>query len=195
MLNTLARVVLVLILCVFSGFGLAQSSDPFRKCGSCHGKDGNSPKPKSPSISGLSADYSQLAMKAYRDGSRPCVTMKMKCKMAAKWTDDQITEAALHFSEFPRQRRDQEFDAGLAAKGKATHEQHCAGCHSAPSALAAEGSLDGGLLKGQWRQYLEHVLLEYAAGERQQPERMKAAFAELGDNDKEALLHYYASDL
>jgi sulfide dehydrogenase cytochrome subunit len=195
MLNRLATVALYFLFSVLLTLGTAQAADPFKKCGACHGKDGNSPKAKSPSISAISPGYAELAMKAYRDGSRPCVTMKMKCKMAAKWTDEQITEAALHFAEFPRQRRDQEFDAALAVKGKATHEQHCASCHSDQSAVAAEGSPDGGLLNGQWRQYLEQVLGEYAAGKRQQPEEMKAAFAALGGDDKEALLHYYASDL
>jgi sulfide dehydrogenase cytochrome subunit len=195
MLNSLARVSLYLTLSVLLGLGSAQAADPFRKCGTCHGKDGNSPKPKSPSISGLSADYSELVLKAYRDGSRGCATMKMKCKLAAKLTDEQITEAAMHFSEFSRERRDQAFDATLAVTGKGIHEQHCASCHSAQPVVAADGVSDGGLLNGQWRQYLERVLLEYAAGERQQPEKMKAALAKLGDDDQEALLQYYASDL
>jgi sulfide dehydrogenase cytochrome subunit len=193
MLKTIVKRTFFLTLCICSGFALAQGSDPFRSCGSCHGKDGNSSKPKSPSISGLSAGYAEMAMKAYRDGSRPCVTMKMKCKMAAKWTDEQISAAALHYAGFPRERRNEEFDAGLAAKGKAIHEQHCASCHGGQP--SGEGAVDGGLLNGQWRQYLEHTLNEYDAGQRQQPEGMRTALAELQENDREALLQYYVSDL
>jgi sulfide dehydrogenase cytochrome subunit len=192
MFNSLARVTLFLFLGAFTAFGPAQAADPFKRCASCHGADGNSSKSKNPSISGLSVGYAELAMKAYRDGSRPCPTSKMKCRMAAKWTDEEISAAAQHFAEFPRIRHEQEFDAGLAAQGKAIHEQHCDSCHSEASAGDAS---DGGLLNGQWREYLELVLTGYGAGERAQPNEMKSALAELGDGDEEALLHYYASDL
>jgi sulfide dehydrogenase cytochrome subunit len=184
-----------LVIFVFTGLGPALAADPFKGCSACHGKDGNSKKPANPSISALSPKYTRMSMAAYRDGSRECGKKKMKCKIAAKWTDDQIADSALHFSGFARVQRDQDFDAGLASRGKAVHEERCAGCHGGGAEGLAEGVTDGGLLHGQWRDYLGFALNQYREGGRQQPDAMRAEVDALSDEDREAVLHYYASDL
>ncbi len=49
------------------------------------------------------------------------------------------------------------------------------------------------MLNGQWREYLEYVLEEYANGGRQQPDKMRSALESLDDTQKDALLNYFAS--
>ena len=41
--------------------------------------------------------------------------------------------------------------------------------------------------------YLRITFTQYAAGEREQPDKMKEKIDSLGQADVEALLHYYAS--
>jgi sulfide dehydrogenase cytochrome subunit len=167
----------------------AQAQDPFKSCARCHGADGNSGKSPNPSISSLADTYIASSLKAYQDGSRDCGFSKMKCKMASRWTAEEVDAAAKHFSQQPRTRAPQEFDAGLAAQGKAIHQARCAECHSG---TGAEGQ--GGLLQGQWRDYLDYAMGQYREGKRSQPAAMKAATSALEAAEWEALLHYYASE-
>jgi sulfide dehydrogenase cytochrome subunit len=168
--------------------------DDFKSCARCHGEDGNSTKSSSPSIAGLSAAYGEHALRAFRDGERECGASKMKCRMAAKWTDEEIVAASAHFAQFERVAPEQSFDSALAEQGKAIHQEKCAGCHSA-EASSAPDAVDGGMLNGQWREYLEYSLEQYAGGGRQQPDDMRAALESLDEAQKDAVLHYYASGL
>ena len=167
-------------------------ADAFKSCVRCHGQDGNSAKPSAPSIAGFRAEYIAASMREYREGRRQCGTSKMKCRMAAKWTDEEIDSAAAHYSQFKRVAPKQEFDSALAAKGKAIHEDKCASCHSAEPTAAA-GTQPAGILNGQWREYLDYALGQYENGGRHQPDEMRAAGESLDAAAKEALLHYYAS--
>jgi cytochrome c553 len=165
-------------------------ADEFKLCARCHGADGNSTKSNSPSIAGLDPGYAEGVMKAYRDGTRPCGLSSMKCKMAAKWSDEEIAAAAEHYGAMPRKAPDQSFDAGLAAAGSKLHEAHCGACHGREP---AEGKPHGGLLSGQWREYLDYALNQYQDGAWPQPDEMKNALAGLSADDRAALLDYYAS--
>ena len=49
------------------------------------------------------------------------------------------------------------------------------------------------MLDGQWTGYFETSFVEYAAGEREQPNKMKEKMDLLNADDVRALLHYYAS--
>ena len=171
---------------------VVQAGDDFRVCARCHGQEGNSDDPDVPSIAGLSAGYNEAAMREYREGKRECGTSKMKCRMAAKWTDEEIVSAATYFAQFERVAPDQPFDSALAAKGDVIHQDHCASCHSG-EAMASPDSQPAGTLNGQWREYLEYALEQYGSGGRQQPEQMSAALQALGDDQMDALLDYYAS--
>ena len=176
------------ILLVFSMEGSTQDADSLKSCTRCHGQDGNSSKPQTPSIAGLARGYIAASLNAYQDGSRQCGISSIKCKMASRWTEEQISHAAEYFSAQPRIRAPQEFDAASAAQGKTLHEAACAGCHSGDGASA-----EGGLLNGQWREYLEYAMEQYRTGGRSQPEGMKAATSALDEGEWDALLHYYAS--
>ncbi len=171
-----------------------QAEDDFKVCARCHGPEGNSDNSDVPSIAGLSARYIEASLHAYHDGKRECGTSKMKCRMAAKWTDEEMAGSATHFAQFKRVAPEQVFDSALAQKGKAIHEEHCASCHSAQP-QAEPDSQPAGELDGQWREYLEYALEQYAGGGREQPDKMRAALEALSEDQKDELLNYYASGL
>jgi cytochrome subunit of sulfide dehydrogenase len=173
---------------------VARAADEFKVCARCHGQDGNSEDSDVPLIAGLSARYIDAAMQEYRGGKRECATSKMKCRMAAKWTDEDIVSAAAHYAQFGRVAPEQPFDSALAAKGETIHQDHCASCHTAKTAASSD-SQPAGVLNAQWREYLEYALEQYASGGRQQPEEMRAALEALSEDQKGELLDYYASGL
>lgn len=171
---------------------VAQAADDFKICARCHGQDGNTEDSDVPAIAGLSARYMEASMRDYRGGKRECGTSKMKCRMAAKWTDQDIVAAAAHFAQFDRAAPEQPFDSALAVKGEAIHLDHCAECHSVNAAASAD-SQPAGVLNAQWRGYLEYALQQYSSGGRQQPEQMRSAVEALTGDEKDAVLNYYAS--
>lgn len=189
-MSKLINAILLLVAAVV--FALPLAADEFKSCARCHGEDGNSPKSSSPSIAGFNARYTTAAMEAYRDGKRECVSMKLKCKIAAKWSDEEIASAAAHYAQFEYVAREQPFDEALATTGQGVHEEKCASCHSA-AAVASADAQPAGMLNGQWREYLEYSLEEYANGGRPQPDEMRSALESLDDAQREALLQYYAS--
>jgi len=197
MMRTSARTILLMIAVTVLGLQTTTAvaeGDEFKACARCHGEDGNSSKPASPSIAGMDSAYSEHALRDYRDGKRECGTSKLKCRMAAKWTDEEIAASSAHFAQFERIAPEQSFDAALAEQGKAIHEEKCASCHSAGSSANASGT-PADSLNGQWLEYLEYALEQYAAGGRQQPDEMRAAVESLDESQKDALLNYYASGL
>ena len=184
------RVAAVLLFAGLQSVAGLAVADEFKLCARCHGADGNSTKSNSPSIAGLDPGYAQEAMKDYRDGTRPCGLSSMKCKMAAKWSDEEIAAAAEHYGAMARKAPDQAFDAGRAAAGEKLHQAHCQACHGQEP---AEGKPHGGLLSGQWREYLDYALNQYQEGAWSQPDEMKKALAGLSADDRAALLDFYAS--
>jgi sulfide dehydrogenase cytochrome subunit len=197
MMRKTVRVILFAIAIAVSGLqatAAVAEGDEFKACARCHGEDGNSQKSSSPSIAGMSTAYSELSLRDYRDGKRECGTSKLKCRMAAKWTDEEIVASSAHFAQFDRVAPEQSFDAALAEQGRAIHEEKCASCHSAGASKDAGGQ-PADSLNGQWREYLEYALQQYEGGGRQQPDDMRAALESLDDSQKDALLNFYASGL
>ena len=168
------------------------SADEFKVCARCHEQDGNSTDADNPIIAGFTAGYIVASMEEYRAGRRDCGTSKLKCRMAAKWSDEEIAAAAAYYAQFERAAPEQSFDSALAATGQVIHDEKCASCHSSKE-LTATDSQPAGMLNGQWREYLEYALEQYASGGRQQPEDMRLALEALDEAQKDGLLHYYAS--
>ena len=112
------------------------------------------------------------------------------CDVVAGLTDDQIEAIAAHYAALPFVPAEQEFDAALAERGKAIHDSECTRCHSDGGSNPED---EASILAGQWMGYLETTFAQYAAGEREQPEKMKEKMDALSAEDQTALIHYYAS--
>ena len=179
----------------------ADMAKVYQDCDSCHGKDGASTEPEIPIIGGISALVLNDTMIAYKNEERPCpeiehVTGEKKgqkttmCKISAELNEDEIKQLGEHYASKPFVRAKQKFDAGLAAKGKAVHDDLCEKCHEEGGSLASN---DAGILAGQWTPYLRHAFKTFSNGERQMTKKMQKKFKKLSDEDIEALINYYAS--
>lgn len=170
-------------------------------CSGCHGDDGVSQWSDMPTIAGIPEFVHADSLYFFRDNERPCSESGYKqgdtsrpattmCDVVSDMSDDTIDEVAAYYAVLPFVAAQQDFDAGLAAAGKAVHDAKCAMCHSDGGANPDD---EASILAGQWMGYLKNTFAEYAAGDRGQPKQMQKMLDELSNADVTALLHYYAS--
>ncbi|MGF1643665.1 MAG: c-type cytochrome [Thiotrichales bacterium] len=158
-------------------------------CAGCHGTDGSSVGPSSPSIAGMDPDVFIDAMLDYKKDHRNPTIMN---RIAKGYSDEQIRGMALFFFKQPLRTQSQDVDPTLVALGKSLHDAHCEKCHE----LGGKAG-DAGTLAGQWMPYLDFAMSDFIAGHRAWPRKMKrkvdAAIAEQGPQALPALIHYYGS--
>ncbi|MCP5141140.1 MAG: NapC/NirT family cytochrome c [Chromatiales bacterium] len=161
------------------------------QCTACHGVDGISAGPGTPSIAGLSRDYLAEVMRDMRSGKVPSTIMG---RLLGGLSEADIDALAAHFSKLPYHEADQVADGEQANLGRRLHKRYCDKCHG-DGGLSVEE--DAGILAGQWRPYLEASIAAFRAGERPMGRKMGKAFEQLieteGDAGFEALLNYYAN--
>jgi len=171
------------------------------KCNGCHGDDGVSQWTDVPTIAGMPEFTHGDALFFFRDEARPCTESEFRqgdtsrpattmCAVAGELSDEEIEEIAAYYFELPFVPAKQDFDAGLAATGKAVHDKLCEKCHSDGGSNPDD---EAGILAGQWMGYLEDTFAEYMSGEREQDKSMADKMGELSDDDIKALIHFYAS--
>ena len=159
-MKTITRVLLVAGL-AFGVTGIANAKDAPKTlmganaqalsdtCAGCHGTDGNSGGPGTPSIGGLSKAYLIELMDGFKSGAIPSTIMG---RIAKGYNKDEIAHMATFFSGKKFVGVKQKFDAAKVAAGKKHHDKYCEKCH-------AEGGTDveddSGRLAGQWTFYLK----------------------------------------
>lgn len=178
-------------------------------CVGCHGTDGVSRGPASPSIAGMSKVYFVNAMLSYKygkdTGKIEAAAKSLKLdpddiegherlatvmdRIAKGYSDEEIGMLADYFAAKRHVAAIQPFDAALAAKGKRVHDDACEKCHE-NGGRKGDGS---GMLAGQWVPYLKHAITDFNGGHRDMPKKMRAKMKELNDKDFEALVQFYAS--
>jgi cytochrome c553 len=149
-------------------------------CGGCHGEDGVSGSPATPSLAGQDAQYLVAALLAYKNGSRAHDTMK---GLAAALDDKKMRNLAAYFAE-------QEPKAPNVRKPLTTEEwtQRCDRCHGL-NGNSTDPRLP--MLASQRVEYLEKVLRDYQTGARKSPQMAAMADA-LTEQDIEGLASHYA---
>ena len=159
-------------------------------CVGCHGTNGSSAGPATPTIAGMSTDTFIEAMKGYKDGSRPATVMD---RIAKGYTDDEVKQMATYFSKLPFVRAQQKTDPALVKAGAALHKDHCEKCHVDNGRKDEDGS---NILAGQWLPYLNYAMTDFTKGGREMEKKMKAQVEKVQAKDPkglEALMHFYAS--
>lgn len=160
-------------------------------CAGCHGTNGSSNGPATPTIAGLSKDYLIDAMKAYKDGSRPSTIMT---RIAKGYTDKEIKLMSDYFSKQKFGRKSQKSNSKMVRRGKKLHKAYCAKCHE-DSGKSAED--DTGVLAGQWAPYLQYTMKDYLDGKREMGKKMKKKLTRLhaksGDKGIQDLIQFYIS--
>lgn len=200
-MNVSKALFLLTIIGLFSSTAAADVDAQMENCNGCHGDNGVSQWSDVPTIAGIAEFVHSDALFVFKDGQRPCAESEFRqgdlsrpattmCEIAAAMSDDEIEAIAAAYAALPYVAAKQDFDAALAAAGEAVHGQHCDRCH-ADAGMDPED--EAGMLGGQWMDYLRATFAEYAAGERDQLDKMQEAMSQLSDDDAEALIHYYGS--
>jgi cytochrome c553 len=149
-------------------------------CAGCHGDEGVSSSPATPSLAGQDAQYIVLALQAYKDGSRGDETMKA---MTAALDGTAMKNLAAFYAA-------QEPKAPNVRKPLTTEEwtQRCNRCHGV-NGNSTDPRLP--MLAGQRGDYLLKALQGYRARTRKSSE-MAAMSDGLSEDDLENLAAHYA---
>jgi cytochrome c553 len=152
-------------------------------CAGCHGEDGNSRMPGTPSLAGQHASYLTLAINAYLDGSRNVPMMQALVKPLSQ---GDIENIAYFFAAMEPRRSDTPATgdpyAGVAVTAP------CAACHGQDG-----NSSDPKIprLAGLDAQYLEATVNAYKDGTRTH-DVMRSQVSALREQDIKDLAAYYA---
>ncbi len=149
-------------------------------CAGCHGDQGVSSNPATPSLAGQDSEYLVAALRAYKNGGRADETMKA---LAAPLDDNTAKNIAAYYAA-------QEPQALNVRPPSTTQEwtQKCDRCHGLNG-----NSTDPRIpaLAGQRLEYLQTALGEFQTGARTSPE-MHAMSDVLSDDDIKNLATYYS---
>lgn len=160
-------------------------------CAGCHGTDGGSQGPASPSIAGLDAQYFLKSMLDYKTGARQSTIMG---RIARGYTDAQLKAMADYFASKPYVVRVQKHDTDLADLGMRIHEMHCAGCHED---AGKSNTAEGPALAGQIKPYIAYSMEDFMKGHREGPSKMNLTLKSIrrtfGAEGLDALADFYAS--
>ena len=182
-------------------FAAADTDALMENCNGCHGANGVSQWSDMPSIAGIPEFVLADALYIYQYEARPCAESEYRtgdtsraattmCAVAADLSEDDIDALAAAYAEMGWTKAKQDFDAGLAAAGKAIHEAECDRCHSEAGTNAED---EASMLGGQQMGYLRNMFAQYKDGTREQPSKMKEKVDALSDDDVEALVNFYGS--
>jgi sulfide dehydrogenase cytochrome subunit len=186
---------------LLTGTAMGDVSAIVENCEGCHGDNGVSQWSDVPTIAGIPEFVHADALYLFRDQARPCLsseyrqgdtsrTAQSMCDVTAELDDATLDAVAAYYFEQPFVAAKQEFDADLAAAGKAIHEQQCERCHSDGGANPDD---EASILAGQWAGYLENAFAQYQEGDREQPKSMADRVNALSADDIKALVNFYAS--
>jgi sulfide dehydrogenase cytochrome subunit len=160
-------------------------------CAGCHGTDGASMGPATPSLAGMSPAYFKDVMVSYKEGSRSSTIME---RIAKGYDEDDFAKMAKFFAKQKRHVADQKAGPN-SDKGAKIHDKYCEKCHSEGGTIAED---DSGFLSGQWRPYLEYSMQDVFNEKREVGKKMmkkvKQAHKKYGDEMVPALMDYYAGN-
>lgn len=159
-------------------------------CGGCHGVEtavNAYPAYHVPKLGGQNADYLEVALLGYRQGTRAHATMQAQ---AAALTEQDIADLAAYFAGI-----EGEPAAGISSAGAEAIRQGeeksatCAACHGAQGVALAPQWPN---LAGQHRTYLLESMKQYRASERTDPV-MAPLVSQLDDETLAQIAAYYSA--
>lgn len=153
-------------------------------CAGCHGENGVSSMPGTPSLAGFEPKSFVAAMAAYKSGERRNDMMK---SFAAGLNEASLNNLALFYALL-KPEKTKNAAAGDAAAGK-TAAAACGGCHGETGVSTIPGTPS---LAGQDAQYLAAATHAYRDGTRRN-ETMKAPAAALDERAVKDVAAFYAA--
>ena len=163
---------------------LRAGKDAAAACAGCHGDNGVTSTPGTPSLVALDPRYFTAAMHAYKTGARKNDLMK---DFAAALSDAQIGNLALHYA-LQKPAKAPTKAAGNAEAGKASAAP-CVGCHGDGGVSSSPATPS---LAGQDAEYLVEATKAYRSGTRKD-ESMKAPAAMLDDKGLRDAAAFFAA--
>jgi len=159
-------------------------------CAGCHGTDGNSTGPATPTIAGMNSEIMVEMMQGFKKGDIPSTIMG---RIAKGYSDAEFKSMADFFAGKKFAAADQKSDAAAAKKGAKLHKKYCEKCHE-DGGVSGE---DAPRMAGQWTPYLVNSMTDFQSGKREMPKKMKKKVDKMmkkhGDAAAGQLLNYYAS--
>ena len=182
----------VLGLLAVSGNGLAADIAAGKAlaegCAGCHGADGVSHEPLTPSLAGQPDYYTQWQLVYFRGGARKSEVMG---PIAEALNNDEIKNLGAYYASLPPPKPEAAPDE-LAQRGEKLAQSHrCQSCH----ADDYSGNVIAARLADQREDVLVKALHDYKSGVRvgSGVATMADVTFELSDADMEALAHYLAT--
>ncbi len=176
------------------GIGPASAADvsagktTAESCAGCHGADGISQMPLTPSLAGQSDEFVQWQLVYFRAGTRKSEVMG---PIAEALTNEEIRNLGAYYASLPPPKPQPAADA-LGRAGERLARQHrCASCHADDYA----GFRAAARLAGQREDVLLKALHDFKSGTRvgSGVASMSDVVYELNDADMQALAHYMAT--
>lgn len=160
-------------------------------CVGCHGANGNSIGPATPSIAGMGAEYFVQSMEEFQSGERPNSIMS---RIAKGYSSEEITAMSTYFAAQTYVPAKQESDDAMAGNGAKLHDKYCEKCHAD---VGTDSEDESGYLSGQWGPYLQYSLADFLSGDREMPKKMRIKVEKLledhGEESTADLLQFYAT--
>lgn len=158
-------------------------------CGACHGTYGASAGPATPNIAGLPKSLMIDSMQEFKKDLRPSTLMG---RIAKAYSDEEVAAMADFFSGQKRHVTQQNLDPQRVAKGAQLFPLSCGGsaCHVVVGRSTED---DPPAVASQWLGFLQIQMDLYVKGVRKMPMRMSESINALSPQDRESVLHYFAS--
>lgn len=156
-------------------------------CAACHGADGNSQLPNTPSLAGQPKVFVENQLVIIREGLRDIPAMK---GLLDGVSDAEITAMAVHFAKLPARNAPTPGDPALMAQGKALAEgMRCGICHLPDY----RGREQMPRLAAQREDYLLYSMQQFKNNQAIGRDTiMAASLYGVSDGDLKALAHFLA---
>ena len=167
------------------------------ECGVCHGEKGVSTKPSIPSIGGFSESAILDLLTTYENDLRKARRVTLDdgtetdmIEVLDAFSQTELEEFALYYSQTTWTPIPQDFDRQLAAEGARLHKVKCNKCHINGGSIPES---DHALMAGQWREYLEGEFKNFDDGSRRMSSKMQQKYETLSAKGKQAIIEFYVS--
>jgi len=183
-----ASAALAVCLSLVAPVSVAQVPAKAAMCIGCHGENGNSSMPNTPSLAGQNARYIYLQLRDFQEGRRH---NDMMSPMTAGLSKADMQELATYFSEQKLTNKRFKADPDKVKKGIAkADETLCAMCHLGEF----KGQNEIPKVAGQNFDYVVKSLKDFKAKNRNNDAgNMTSVASTLSEEDIENLAHYIAS--
>ena len=162
-------------------------------CAGCHGTNGNSVGPASPSIAAMDPVVFVDTMIAFTNGDTYSTIMG---RIAKGYTEEEFERMGDYLHKQPYIAAKQDYDESLVEEGAKLHDKYCEKCHIEGGIPVPEEE-DYYILAGQWTPYLKYAMTDFEEERRIMPKKMGRKMEEMYENQGEdamaALYAFWAS--